>query len=112
MAEAAADPAHLNALLLVGLAIVGGALGARVFKRIHVPQVVGYIVIGIIVGKSGLGLLRIVIIDDRTLKALEPFNLFALGLIGFHIGGSLKIETFRKYGRQFTIILLAQCWAP
>ncbi|MHC4503459.1 MAG: cation:proton antiporter domain-containing protein [Planctomycetota bacterium] len=108
MAEVAADPAHLNALLLVGLAIAGGALGARVFKRIHVPQVVGYIVIGIIVGKSGLGLFRIEIIDDGTLKALEPFNLFALGLIGFHIGGALKIETFRKYGRQFTIILLAQ----
>jgi len=108
MAEVAADAVHLNALLLVGLAIAGGALGARIFKRIHVPQVVGYIVIGIIVGKSGLGLVGIELIDDRTLKALEPFNFFALGLIGFHIGGALKIETFRKYGRQFTIILLAQ----
>lgn len=94
---------RLNALLLVGLAIAGGVLGARLFKRIRVPQVVGYIVIGIIVGRSGLK-----IIDAEILKALEPFNFFALGLIGFQIGGSLKIETFRKYGRQFTIILLAE----
>ena len=94
---------HLNALLLVGLAIAGGVLGARLFKRIRVPQVVGYIVIGIIVGRSGLRL-----IDAEILKALQPFNFFALGLIGFQIGGSLKIDTFRKYGRQFTIILFAQ----
>ncbi len=94
---------HLNALLLVGLAIAGGALGARVFKRIRVPQVVGYIVIGIIIGRSGFGL-----IDEPTLKALDPFNFFALGLIGFLIGGELKLGIFRKHGKQFAVILLAQ----
>ena len=103
-----AGSVHLNALLLVGLAIAGGVLGARAFERLRVPLVVGYIVIGIIVGKSGLGLLGLELIDDHTLKALEPFNFFALGLIGFQIGGSLKIDTFRRYGRQFTIILFAQ----
>jgi Kef-type K+ transport system membrane component KefB len=110
LAEIVQDPGsvHLNALLLVGLAIAGGVLGARAFRRLRVPQVVGYIVIGIIVGESGLGLLGLELIDDHTLKALEPFNFFALGLIGFEIGGSLKIDTFRRYGRQFTIILFAQ----
>lgn len=105
LAIALHDPGsvHLNALLLVGLAIAGGVLGARVFKRIRVPQVVGYIVIGLLVGRSGLK-----IIDERILKALQPFNFFALGLIGFEIGGSLKVATFRRYGKQFTTILLTQ----
>ena len=43
---------HLNFLLLMGLAIFGGTLGARLFKRIHFPQVVGYIVIGLFFGES------------------------------------------------------------
>ena len=103
MTEPGSGAVHLNALLLVGVAIAGGALGARLFKRIRIPQVVGYIVIGIIIGRSGFGL-----IDEGTLKALEPFNFFALGLIGFQIGGELKVGVFRKHGRQFATILLAQ----
>lgn len=98
-----AETVHLNALLLVGLAIAGGALGARLFKRIRVPQVVGYIAIGLLVGRSGFKL-----IDAPTLAALEPFNFFALGLIGFHLGGSLKIDSFKKHGRQFATILAGQ----
>ncbi|GAI15710.1 unnamed protein product, partial [marine sediment metagenome] len=39
---------------------------------------------------------------------LEPFMMFALGIIGFMIGAELRGEVFRKYGRQFFIILFSQ----
>jgi len=97
---------HMNMLLLLGLAIFGGTVGARLFKRIRFPQVVGYIVIGLLIGESGLKM-----IAGETLVALRPFNFFALGIIGFMIGGELKLELFRKYGRQFVIILLAEALA-
>jgi len=93
----------LPILLVIGFAIFVGSIGARVFQRLHVPQVVGYIVIGVLAGRSGLRL-----IDDRTIQALLPFNAFALGLIGFMIGGELRGEVFRKYGRQFFKILFAE----
>ena len=97
----------LPILLVIGFAIFVGSIGARVFQRLHVPQVVGYIVIGVLAGRSGLRL-----IDDRTIQALLPFNAFALGLMGFMIGGELRGEVFRKYGRQFFKILLAErMWA-
>jgi len=102
-AEAVTGTVHLNVLLLAGLAIAGGTIGAGLFKRIRVPQVVGYIVIGLIVGRSGFD-----IIDEQTLTALEQFNFFALGLIGFEIGGSIKLDLFRKHGRQLVAILLGQ----
>lgn len=95
--------AHLNSFILVGLAITLGSLGAKLFKRVRVPQVVGYIVVGIIVGRSGFRL-----VDENVLAALEPFNFIALGFIGFQIGGELKIATFRKYGKQFAAILVAE----
>jgi Kef-type K+ transport system membrane component KefB len=96
-------PTHLNLLLIVGIAIFGGTLGARLFKRLRIPQVVGYVAIGLVLGQSGIKLF-----DQNLVEALRPFNYFALGLIGFMIGGELRLEIFRKYGRQLMIILLAE----
>lgn len=92
---------HLGILVLLGIGVLGGALGAWFFQKIRIPQVVGYIVVGLIVGRSGLKLLDTVQIDQ-----LRSFTWFALGLIGFLVGGELKADTFRQYGRQFFQILL------
>ncbi|MFH1782570.1 MAG: cation:proton antiporter [Candidatus Omnitrophota bacterium] len=92
---------HLNIMFLLGLALFGGTIGGRLFQKIHIPQVVGYIAIGILIGESGFK-----IVDHDTIMSLQPFNYFALGLIGFMIGGELKKEVFAKYGKQFINILL------
>ncbi len=94
---------HLNVLFLLGLALFGGTIGGRLFQKLRIPQVVGYIVIGILLGKTCLN-----IVDDKTIKALEPFNYFALGLIAFMIGGELRKEIFAKYGKQFLYILFSE----
>ena len=94
---------ELNTLLLLGVAIFGGTIGGRLFQRIRIPQVVGYIIIGIAVGTTGIKL-----ITPEALEKFQPFNNFALGLIGFLIGGELKKETVIKYGKQFTAILFLE----
>jgi Kef-type K+ transport system membrane component KefB/CBS domain-containing protein len=94
---------HLNALFLLGLILFVGAMGARAFQKLRIPQVVGYIIGGILLGQSGLN-----IISKDIIEVLIPFNYFALGLIGFMIGGELKGEVFRRYGKQFLTILLAE----
>ncbi len=94
---------HLNALFLLGLILFAGTMGARVFQKLRIPQVVGYIIAGILLGQSGLN-----IISKDIIETLVPFNYFALGLIGFMIGGELKSEVFRRYGKQFLAILLAE----
>ena len=91
---------EFNLVLLVGIAIFGGTVGARIFQRLRIPQILGYIVIGILLGPV-LGL-----ISEPTIETLEPFNFFALGVIGFMIGGELKREVFVKFGRQVFAILL------
>ncbi|MBN2482782.1 MAG: cation:proton antiporter [Candidatus Omnitrophica bacterium] len=93
----------LNILLLLGLALFGGTIGGRVFQKLKIPQVVGYIIIGIVVGQTGFN-----IIDKEIIETMQPFNYFALGLIGFAIGGELKREVFKRYGKQFAIILLSE----
>jgi len=94
---------HVPALVIIGAAILAGALGARVFQRLRIPQVVGYIVIGLLLGRSGLHF-----ISAEHLESLRPFSFVALGLIGFNIGGELRGSVFKKYGRQFFAILLAE----
>jgi len=94
---------HLNLALLFGLVILGGALGARLFQRFHIPQVVGCVVVGVLLGRDVLNL-----ITPERVEALKPFTMFALGIIGFMIGAELRAEVFKKYGRQFFIILFSQ----
>jgi len=91
---------ELNIILLIGIAIFGGTIGARIFQRLRIPRIVGYVAIGIILGPL-FG-----VISERTIQDLEPFNMFALGIIGFLIGGELKREIFVKFGGQVFSILL------
>jgi Kef-type K+ transport system membrane component KefB len=93
----------MGLLTIIGLCIFLGAIGAWIFQKLHVPQVVGYIVIGVIIGASGFRL-----VEMSDIIALRPFNLFALGLIGFLVGGELHGSIFKKYGKQFTAILLGE----
>jgi len=90
-------------LFILGISIVGGLVGASFFQKLRVPQVVGFIVIGLLVGDNGLKLIK-----HADVAMLQPFTLFALGIIGFLVGGELRAETFRKYARQFFAILLGE----
>jgi Kef-type K+ transport system membrane component KefB/predicted transcriptional regulator len=92
---------HLNILFLLGLALFGGTIGGRIFQKLRIPQVVGYMAIGILIGESGLK-----IVNRDIINTLQPFSYFALGLIGFMIGGELKKDVLAKYGKQFIYILL------
>jgi Kef-type K+ transport system membrane component KefB len=93
---------EMNIALLFGLIIIGGTLGSRLIQRIHFPQVVGCILVGILLGDV-LG-----VINYEMIEALEPFTMFALGIIGFLIGAELRSDVFKKYGKQFFIILFSQ----
>jgi Kef-type K+ transport system membrane component KefB/predicted transcriptional regulator len=95
-----AQTEELNLFLLIGIAVFVGTIGAKLIQKIHIPQIIGYITIGVILGP----LLRIISREDITV--LEPFNLLALGIIGFLIGGELEREIFVKFGRQVVAILL------
>ena len=90
-------------LFIIGLAVFGGMIGAWAFQKLKVPQVLGYIVIGLIVGESGAE-----IITNDAIRTLTPLNTFALGIIGFLVGGELDVNEFKKYGKQFAAILLGE----
>ena len=96
-----------NLILMLSIILLLGAMGGRLFQKLKIPQVVGYIVIGIIIGQSGLQLLR-----KEVITALDPVSQIALSLIGFLIGGELKLGVLKKYGKQFIGILLFEAIIP
>ena len=94
-------------VFLLGLMIFFGSFGGRLFQKLKIPQVVGYIVIGIIIGSSGFKVL-----GDKLIAALDPISTIALSLIGFLVGAELKISVIKKYGKQFVGILLGETTVP
>jgi len=94
---------QFNIMLTVALAVLLGTFGARLFKRFRVPQVVAYIIIGVVLGATGLR-----VINAETVEGLAPLSLLALGIIGFMIGGELKLAMLRQHGRRAMVILLAE----
>jgi Kef-type K+ transport system membrane component KefB/predicted transcriptional regulator len=89
-----------NHILIIGGAIFAGIVAAWFVKKLHIPQIVGYVAIGVILGPV-LGF-----IPQKEVKSLELFNMVALGLIGFLVGGELKRDIFVKFGNQVPIVLI------
>ena len=94
-------------VLLLGIILFFGALGGWLFKKLKIPQVVGYIVIGIVIGSSGFRIL-----EPEVIAALNPISTVSLTLIGFLVGGELKLGTVKKYGKQFVSILIFESITP
>lgn len=94
-------------VFLLGLILFFGAIGGRLFQKLKIPQVVGYIVIGVIIGSSGLQLL-----GKDVIAALNPVSTIALSFIGFLVGSELKLNVIKKYGKQFVGILLGESIVP
>lgn len=92
----------MDLLLLIGLTLFLGQFGSKLLRRIKIPQVVGYIVMGIILGKSVLNWLK-----PETITGVTGI---ALGLIGFTIGSQLQFSQLRKLGRSILTISLLEAF--
>ena len=93
----------MKIVLLIGLVLVFGLLMGRGFRFLGIPQVVGFIVLGILFGDSFSGML-----GKELLDSLTPVTTIALSIIGFMVGGELKHRVFKKYGKQFFSILFSE----
>ena len=86
----------MTILLMIGIAVLGGLFGGKIFERIRIPMVVGYIIAGVILGDSGLKLV------DASMTGL--LTDIALGFIGFGIGSQLKYSVLKRLGGSIICI--------
>ena len=90
-------------LLLLALVIVGGLLAGRLAKRLHMASVTGQILLGILVGHSGLQ-----VFADEDVAALAPVTHFALGLIAVAVGGHLNLRRLHGAHLRLGLLLAAE----
>ena len=83
----------LNTLLDLAIMVFAGMFCGRMAKHIHLPNVTGYLVAGLLIGPSVLGLL-----SDSFLESTSIISDVALGFIAFSIGNEFKLSYFKRVG--------------
>jgi len=83
-----------NAELGLSLIILAGFLAAKLFRTAKIPAVTSYILVGIVIGPSGLG-----VVPEGILAASGFISDVVLGLIAFGIGRSFSFRTLGTTGR-------------
>lgn len=89
----------VDVLLLIGAALFLGFLGGKSSERVRSPHVVGFILIGALLGNLLPGLF-----DTATLDGLDVISLIALSFIGFDVGGEMALRVLRKLGKSILVI--------
>jgi Kef-type K+ transport system membrane component KefB len=85
-------PFATSPLLLFGLLLIAGLLGGEIVRRVaRLPRVVGYVLVGLVLGPSGFNLL-----DGGVVEESWIFVDMALGLILFELGRRLDLNWFRR----------------
>lgn len=70
----------LNIFLKISIVILFGVIGAKIARRLNLPNVTGYIVMGLLLGPSFLNL-----VTPEATPIISFVNEFALGIIAFAI---------------------------
>ncbi len=94
---------ELHLFLNLGIAIILALLSSKIIKKLHLPNVTGYLIMGLIAGPYVLKLI--------PLEAVESFGAIpeiALGFIAFSIGAEFKIKYLKKVGKAPVVIALLE----
>jgi Kef-type K+ transport system membrane component KefB len=94
---------HGSATLFLGFLLLVSYLAGRAARVAALPQITGYLIIGILVGPSVLGILPREVVED-----FRFVNGVALALIALSAGGELHIGALRERIRSITSITILQ----
>ena len=83
----------MNEILSVGLILIAALLAGHVAQLMRVPEVTGYLLVGVAIGPAALDL-----ISHENITTLGFLSDVALGLILFNIGSIFEAANFRRVG--------------
>ena len=89
--------------LAIGAMILLGHFGGQLANRVRLPSIVGYLLVGVAVGGSGLNL-----ISFDQVEGLALVSDFGLAIVAFMIGTELSARLFKHMGRSLVAIILAE----
>ena len=90
-------------LLYLGLLVILGFAASRLCKRIGLPSVTGYMLVGLALGPSVFK-----VVGPETLTALKPLSALGLAVIFFLLGEEFKLDELRRLGFRFLMMTVVQ----
>jgi Kef-type K+ transport system membrane component KefB len=93
----------MHTLFYIAIAMIAGLLMTRVAKLVHLPNVTGYLIAGLLIGPFCLNLL-----NNDMLATLDVLTVAALGFIAFSIGSEFKLAHLRAIGGRIIIITVCE----
>ncbi len=94
---------EMNLLTYIALIIVAALIAGKIVKKLKLPNVTGYLVIGLLIGPYGIGLL-----DKDIVSQFSVVSDMALGLIAFSIGAEFRLKYLRKIGKAPIVIAICE----
>ncbi|HPY54432.1 MAG TPA: cation:proton antiporter [Bacilli bacterium] len=95
----------MNSLLILAIALFAGLLSTKLMKLVKLPNVTGYLIVGLLLGPHLIN-----IIGEKEIASFSFLIEIALGFIAFSIGGEFKIENLKKIGKNVFLITFVQAF--
>ncbi|MBQ9200225.1 MAG: cation:proton antiporter [Lachnospiraceae bacterium] len=89
----------LNTLTNIAIMLFAALIAGKIVKKLKLPNVTGYLVIGLLIGPNCLKLL-----SQDFLSSVSVISEVALGFIAFSIGAEFKISFLKKVGKAPIVI--------
>ncbi len=92
---------HMSSIFSLGVLLFTGFYVGKVFERLRLPPITGYILAGLVLGPYVLG-----VVTEETRYGFSPITQIALGLIALTIGGEFSYARVRRTGLNVIILTL------
>lgn len=96
----------MESLFYVGLLFILGALSQWVSGALHIPRVVGYLILGLVIGPEVLGFIPREFVENSYI-----ITDLALSIIAVLVGATLKASNLKGSGKEIVYITLFQSFA-
>ncbi|MCF7907526.1 MAG: cation:proton antiporter [Candidatus Omnitrophica bacterium] len=96
-----------NPILSLAIVFILGFFASRLAKKLKIPTITAYVILGILFSPSLLNLL-----SKNLLEASGFFSNVVLGMIAFSLGESFSLGTLRRVGRAVTGISISASVVP
>lgn len=88
-------------ILTIAVMLASGFLLTRITKRLHLPNVTGYIIAGVIIGPWCLNL-----VPSQYIEQMDFITDLALAFIAFGVGKYFKLSSLKANGKNMVILTL------
>lgn len=95
---------EFNSFIYLSIIFFAAFITKSISKKLKIPEVTGYVIMGVLMGVSLMHILSPVILDH-----LSAVSTIALGIIAFIIGVELRLDVIKRLGRSILVIVFFEC---